>query len=142
MSDDLSTFETIRENAERAGELERVAKLCEQAPGPSRDLDGTIWATLQGVTLLIWERPASSGEVLSYRGTLAYPDMPGVAGYTSSLDAAVSLIPDGYDWILERVNDGLTIGARVGHNDPDRTSWGETPALALTAAALRSRAQN
>jgi hypothetical protein len=70
---------------------------------------------------------------------LAYPDMPGVASYSSSLDAAASLIPDGYDWILERVNDGLTIGARVGHNDPDRTSWGETPALALCAAALRSR---
>jgi hypothetical protein len=60
--------------------------------------------------------------------------------YTSSLDAAVSLIPDGHDWILEHVNGGLTIGCRIGHNDPDRMSWGDTTPLAICAAALRARA--
>lgn len=65
---------------------------------------------------------------------------PAPFAYTASLDAAMGLVPEGYDWIIEHVNGGLTIGARVGHNDPDRTSWGATPALALTAACLRALA--
>lgn len=68
-------------------------------------------------------------------GAMGMPPKP----YTASLDAAVSLVPVGHDWILENVNGGQTICARVGHNDKDRNSWGDTPALALTAAALRAR---
>lgn len=123
MSDDISTLETIRENAERAGDLEVLARSCETAEGPSADLDERI-----AVAIAI-PHPKHGRPI----GMIYSPK------YTASLDAAASLIPDGYDWILERVNDGLTIGARVGHNNLDRTSWGETPALALCAAALRSR---
>lgn len=120
--------------------LSHLAKKCEKAIGPDRQLDGEIWAAIQGVELLIWERQLSSGECLSYRGALKYPKLSGVARYTSSFDAARTLIPDDHDYILEHVNGGLTIGARVGHNNPDRTSWGDTDELALCAAALRARA--
>jgi hypothetical protein len=102
-----------------------LAKRCERAEGPSFDLDKAILAAL-GFT---WRGMNYWSSDKMWKGP---------SNFTSSLDAAAYLIPDGFDWILERVNDGLTIGARVGHNDPDRTSWGDTPALALTAAALRS----
>lgn len=60
--------------------------------------------------------------------------------FTTSFDAAVRLVPEHHDYILEHVNGGLTICARVGHNDPNRNSWGDTDAQALTAAALRAHA--
>lgn len=60
--------------------------------------------------------------------------------YTRSMDAAMSLIPKDHDYVLEHVNGGLTIGARVGHNIPEQTSWGDTAALAMCAAALRAQA--
>jgi hypothetical protein len=58
--------------------------------------------------------------------------------YTTSLDAAVTLIPEGYDWIVADVNGhvGGTPYACVG----DETQhFGETPALAFCIAALRAR---
>lgn len=90
---------------------------------PSRSVDVMIWCAL----------PSDGGD----RSDIWYTPK-----FTASLDAAASLIPEGFDWILERTNDGLTIGARVGHNDPDRTSWGATPAIALCIAALRARADS
>jgi hypothetical protein len=57
--------------------------------------------------------------------------------FTASLDAAMSLVPDGYDWILGRTNGGLTVHAEVGNREQ---IFAATPALALTAAALRARA--
>ena len=64
----------------------------------------------------------------------------GVPRYTASLDDAALLIPDGFDWVLEHVNGGLTIGARVGHNERDQTVFGNSAALALCAAALYAKA--
>jgi hypothetical protein len=57
--------------------------------------------------------------------------------YTESLDAAVSLVPKDYDWIVCRANGGLTLHACVGDTNEYFSS---TPALALCAAALRARA--
>lgn len=103
--------------------LLELAKLCEDALCSSRQLDADIWRAIP-------DHSANGDKSNSFYAPR----------YTMSLDDAASLIPDGYDWILERVNSGMTICARVGHNDPDRTSWGETPALALAAASLRARA--
>jgi hypothetical protein len=67
-----------------------------------------------------------------------------------SLDAAMSLLPvietpgdppRHADFIIECTNAGLTIAAMVGHDGRDRCSWGATPQLALTAAALRALAE-
>ena len=56
--------------------------------------------------------------------------------YTASLDAAITLVPKGFDWIIARTNGGLTVHAEVGNRE---MVFGATPALALTAAALRAR---
>lgn len=68
--------------------------------------------------------------------------------YFASWEAAVSLVnagvpkgTEGPDYILEHVNGGITIGARVGTSDADLTSWGETDAEALALAALSFHAR-
>lgn len=124
--------------------LETLALRCSPIGGPVteslRTIDVAIWTALHG--------DEQYKSVISFHGDYAVRYYPGppeaeytkLPRYTTSLDAAVSLIPTGHDWILEHVNGGLTIGCRVGHNDPDRTSWGDTAALAICAAALRARA--
>ena len=58
--------------------------------------------------------------------------------FTASLDAAMMLVPEGYDWMLGRTNSGLTIHAEVGGRGEDYMVFGATPPLALTAACLRA----
>ncbi|MHB1208054.1 MAG: hypothetical protein ACYCZX_20995, partial [Rhodospirillaceae bacterium] len=60
----------------------------------------------------------------------------GVPEYTRNLDAALSVVPEGYDWIVAHTNGGLTIHACVGGT---KEIFGTTPALALCAAALLAR---
>jgi hypothetical protein len=68
--------------------------------------------------------------------------------YTSSLDAAMTLVPEGLDWRVELCADiRCGLGAAVykpgaAKSFPGVTLYSAaTPALALTAAALRARAQ-
>jgi hypothetical protein len=58
----------------------------------------------------------------------------------ASLDAAMTLVPEGFDWIIGRTNDGLTIHAEVGGRGDEFMRFAATPALALCAAALHARA--
>jgi hypothetical protein len=124
-------------------ELVKLARVCETVNAGDRELDTEIWlavtpgATRQqsGYTHTATGRWCTIDETREPSGRLIV-----VPHYTSSLEAAASLIPADFDWILERTNGGLTICARVGHNDPDRSSWGNTPELALCAGALQARA--
>jgi len=55
--------------------------------------------------------------------------------WTRSLDAALTLVPEGARWVL--YSDGY---AYVGPDDEPTAKWcGNTPALALCIAALRAR---
>lgn len=66
--------------------------------------------------------------------------------FTGSLDAACALIPvidssDGpqrIDFILEHVNGGMTIGARVGTEDTNLMVFGSNDAQAVARAALEA----
>ncbi len=75
-----------------------------------------------------------------------HPEVPGGAdecfeeplpAYTTSLDAALTLVPEGRSWMI-----GRTLGGR--HNAvvgvDGRTVTHDTPALALCIAALKARA--
>jgi hypothetical protein len=123
-------------------ELMKLSFICEKLDAPDREVDTTIWLAVTsgatrrqtGYTHTASGKWCDIDETRDASGRLII-----VPRYTSSLDAAASLIPSDFDWILERTNGGLTICARVGHNDPDRSSWGNTPALALCTAALRAR---
>jgi hypothetical protein len=140
--------------------LIELAERCEQAKGQSFTLDALITIAIDPERqTIVGQKPGRFPQDPIYGPITEFIPMAEANGsdaaqylrapaYTASVDAALTLVPvfqteDGprpADYILEHVNSGLTIGARVGHNDPDRTSWGATDALAICAAALRARA--
>lgn len=125
----------------------------EKASGPDRELDCRVWL-LVGDALgepfsLRGHAPIKPSEVVNGRwmgsAVEKYPnDMQGIARswrvpcFTASLDAAMSLVPEGECW---RVEDHPLSGpgAIVG-DEADTISCCATPALALCAAALKARA--
>jgi len=98
-----------------------LAERCEQAAGPDRELDWQI--------------------------AIAYNVAKG-RYYTGSLDAAVTLVPEGCDWHCQSNPSVSACWASVSPKKLglELRGWGSgmrrasTPALALCAAALRARA--
>jgi hypothetical protein len=74
-----------------------------------------------------------------------HPTMP---AYTASLDAAITLVPEGWHWALRKMPLGTYLSSQfiIAPNGSDRPYVPDTlvqceaatPALALTAAALRA----
>jgi hypothetical protein len=120
-----------------------LADRCEQATGPDWLFNAEI-AFTQGYNLVQlyperrqwWRRP--DGRRVSYS---AHGDNP--PPYTASLDAAVTLVPDGWGYEMRR---GYSGARRALCRMWDGSGiWidgtvAATPALALCAAALRARA--
>lgn len=100
-----------------------LAERVEKAQGPDRELDAEIAAATGTAVKRDW-------------------DADWAPHYCASLDAAAALVPEGRDWWV-RIYNGKPRAA-VEHHEP--WSWADiacraaTPALALTAAALRARA--
>jgi hypothetical protein len=102
----------------------------EAATGPDRTLDSAIAAAVgfEGWTPEAWAAAEADPE-------LWRPSIPKAPAYTASLDSALTLVPEGAHWVL--YDDGY---AYVGPDDEPTAEWrGATPAIALCAAALRSR---
>ena len=109
------------------GVLLELAERCEKAEGPDRALDYDIAHSVTRAHLETGKAPA----------------------YTASIDAALTLVPEGWDWSaqtsclkgLSRASCDLTQLAPFKPEDwTVRTARATTPALALCAAALRARA--
>jgi hypothetical protein len=68
----------------------------------------------------------------------------GVPNYTASIDAAMTLVPEGMTWFVSTdfvpVSAGVYNGADDDDGLPAFTGDAKTPALALCAAALRAKA--
>jgi len=70
-----------------------------------------------------------------------------VQPYTASLDAAMMLVPEG--WVIWQMGEYRDISPLIWHatlwqrdaDNPGPCCYGTTPALALTAAALRAMAK-
>jgi hypothetical protein len=117
--------------------LLELATRCETAEGPDRALDAEI-ALTQGWT-------AHAGD--NWIGPLGQIC---VSPWTGSIDAALSLVPEGWAWSVvyerERELSGkppFFADARNGYRssyDQAPMAWAATPALALCAAALKARA--
>lgn len=101
-----------------AQELVDLAARCERAAGADRELDGDIADAALGPVKAPYRRGRCEN-------------------YTSSLDAAMALVPEGLRF--EVTTTGFKPGAIVCGNRFTSAS-ASTPALALTAAALRARA--
>jgi len=116
---------TMTNHAEGAGLLE-LAELCEKAEGPSYALEQAIGRAVRCPTVV-----------------------PPI--YTASLDAAMSLVPEGWGWLVSQPNAKAIASGLLKERTPvlGEVQYGcdlrfavaaATPALALTAACLRARA--
>lgn len=124
--------------------LLELAERCERATGPDREMDAAIATALgfapAGAELrdgsLSWKKPAQTERGFNYWKWYVHR----AATYTASLDAAMTLVPEGHNWAVESDSDG--VGAwcydKNAHNTGPQIA--ATPALALTVAALRARA--
>jgi hypothetical protein len=138
--------------------LLELAERVEKATGPDAEMDMLIWAALNGVTeirdteskrvegrditdgqwlLLGWIDPGKHSRNFSpYGGDKAYPNV------TASLDAAITLVPDGWRWSVDSV--GVAAASKEGQQITSPSPLWEkaavNPALALCAAALRALA--
>lgn len=132
----------------RAEDIEALAVRVEAATGADRELDEAIAEALG------WSRipnPTFAGGLV---GRWAKPDGSwtghnGPPQYTASIDAAMSLVPEGWRWTIfhEGVVSLKPDVAFCGHpkhrqNGIEKRADAATPALALTAAALRARAHS
>jgi hypothetical protein len=124
-----------------------LAERCEQTAGPDRLLDAEI-ALTQDYTFAQryperrqwWRRP--DGRRVAHDPRKDYPP-----NYTSSLDAALTLVPEGRAWTvgqnLHHWHWQASINALNDAGNPTSIGFGGPcgwPALALCAAALRARA--
>jgi len=130
-------------------DLEKLAERAEQASGPRPELDATIWlnvvATPEQVKTVEAGRKAHGDTEARFRVERM---MDGVR-YTASLDAAMTLVPDGWHIDLRDYADsraplaGLKQMGVASVKQADLLAVvgsGETLALALAAAALRAHA--
>lgn len=121
--------------ADKLTELTELAERCEQATGPDRLLD-------EAISLAIGDIFDGPGETLVNRdGSPAV-----IAAYTTSLDAATALVPDGWHvgMLTECDEDDFPAACLTENDEPCRDEIGKAVnmVLSLCAAALRARTQN
>lgn len=129
-------------------DLAELAGRVEAAVGADRELDALIWlAVVPGAT-----RKESryihkaSGKECVIDETRENGRLIIVPAYTGLLDAAMTLVPEGRDWMLDNFDGepGRRCSASVfnasGQEYADYEAFAATPSLAITAAALRARA--
>lgn len=132
--------------AEAVTTLNEIIERLEKARGPDRELDALIVAELHDATM----RPYPPSDDFGWQNKWQFWTHDGkhflgseakfpVPAYTSSVDAALTLVLPDADWIIGNVNGhvGGTPYACVGSL---KEHFGATPVLALCIAALRDRA--
>jgi hypothetical protein len=128
-----------------SADLLALADRVEKLAGPNRELDEMIALTLN---IYVRERRGNDRQYWFYkvggddyerRSTNRYAGRDGLPSYTESFDAAMTLVPEVYDWIVASVNGqiGGTPYACVGD---EKAHFAETPVLSLVLACLRARA--
>jgi len=113
--------------------LLELAERCEKAPGPDRelwDLDRAIKAALEG------------REYISFQDDLANRRGTTPPRWTTSLDAAMTRVPEGWGKSVTDADNEQDAIAELWHGDGEGHSHAraKTWPLALCAAALRARA--
>lgn len=113
-----------------------LAARCEAATGADRELDIRIG----------WELDGEGYSDADVQYVVENKHAAAVTPYTASLDAAMTLVPEGRYWSV--CNESQLAGkaeAEVGHHEKHGmalVAWCATPALALCAAALSARAES
>jgi hypothetical protein len=149
-------LETIRENAERAGDLLSLVDLLRMAEGPDRELDLAIMRAISGHKWR-WHRSFPAQTVITwdeYGEYAAGNPVVSLEIFTESLADAVTLVPEGWEWLVSNrapsphtgrayINNRQLhfIGAGTAKNPNYRglEYTAATPAMALCAAAIAAR---
>ena len=134
-------------------ELRLLADRVEAATGPDRELDCVIAVAALGFFEVPprWEGAPIGYGYIDADGAEVRPGQGGdqlVRHFTTSLDAAMTLVPEGAEFLVSSCRPGLIAFARgpsavVGFFENAEASGlgsAATPALALCAAALRAQA--
>jgi hypothetical protein len=127
-----------------------LADRCEAATGPDRLLDANIlWAINpaafdadaggDGEHLKPSYCYARGGWTLNKADRFYLASVP-VPYLTASIDAAMTLVPEGWTWTTCSFGYARVWIDRLELNPPQHAGHADTPALALCAAALRARA--
>jgi hypothetical protein len=111
--------------------LLELAELCQKATGPDRELDAHIHYQIMGLDQVY--------DVATFLASDIAGSHP--KHYTSSFDAAISLVPAAHDWIVASVN-GQVGGTPYACVGSAKEHFAETPVLSLVLAALRARASS
>lgn len=131
-----------------------LARRCEEAGGPDRELDVLIYAETLGGGEWIGNMLRAAGVNLGFidpgkhsrNFSLLYSGTP---AYTASIDAALTLLMDGWDFGCGSPDATGKCWAWCGQREnPSSIQWdwmecgnAATPALALCAAALKARSR-
>jgi hypothetical protein len=108
------------------------------------ELDGEIWCAINGYTFVMWD-----GAGCVYRatptGSISHEARERIQHLSTSLEAALSLVPEGWNRRLSEDDQGrwwaeLRHGYETSYSDVQVASRVATPALAFCIAALRARA--
>ena len=143
-------------NTDQDKRLGALVERLEAAVGPDRELDGRIyWATnRKSAERAYWQTTTGTPRALSDeyppRGLGTYNIETVTPRYTSSIDSALTLVPEGQIWrvsfngncanaTIREPTDQWTRDYIDNADAIPRDVTAHTPALALTAAALRSR---
>lgn len=130
--------------ADDTQDLLRLADEVEKATGPDRRLDASIASLVRLEKVPHWARTWSGPWKPTEVGSVVLMQIDGTPGphfmareYTASLDAAMTLVPEGWFKLQPDSLKGWAALAVVG-------PWAHaaTPALALCAAALKARAHS
>jgi hypothetical protein len=141
--------------------LIELAVLCEKAEGPDREYDLAIKLASEpngDIARIVKERrgfdrklgmawdlyaSAVCFEKHNERGDCFFNGSYPLPAFSASLDAALTLVPEGKEWNLHRVHDDYNRGKVYFYAciDEAQVHYGATPALALCVAALRARAE-
>lgn len=116
-----------------------LATRCNLATGPDRVLDAEIAIAIKAVPAGAF-RPCAARDPGTF-GTAAY-DFWAAPRYTTSLDAALTLVPEGFQFSISFPVDGgaFATWSKAEAIDALDQLCATTGPLALTAAALRARA--
>lgn len=132
-------------------DYEELAKRCEAATGADRELEARIWCVLNGKRYKGHSQAYRSNETqVEYTEppkrtrhvTSGYRGNPHPPRWTASIDAAMTLVPAGCDWLMDNFDGDCGKPSAWVHKRGSAREivsiTGATPALALTAASLRA----
>lgn len=123
-----------------------LAERCEQAIGPDKRLGAEVEIAVRGFPECAYQhRNAMRAKGSPNLDRLEWAAKFFGAGPTGSIDAAVALVPEGWAWTVDGGDPSCDDSASLGlvpmsgqMMNPSVITGAATPALALTAAALRA----